>query len=401
MQHNIVPPSGALAVPHVIVTETLAAHANIWPALAQSHRHHVYAFQCRDFLEVWLATIGLARGTRPLFVRVNDGNGDPLFLLPLGLETIGGIRQLGFLDGGVVDYNAPVLFAGAATLDAAAMAQLWRAIVAALPAFDVAIFTKMPATVGAMANPMLHLGARPDRQSAYFLNLINPSVAPQGKGRTGNALFKDSRRRRRRLEEQGQVCFKIAGTDQERTHFLAAMLRQKRRRYLESRGVDGFKRPGYLDYFDAMTERFGATGEVSLGALLFKGEPVAVHWGIVTSNRFYYLMPSFEAGDLAKYSPGSLLLEHLVEWCRDRSMAIFDFGVGDESFKLEVASDTVPLFRAEQSKTLAGRACLSSKTIREQLSDGPLGDRWRTLKRSWGTRLNGSAGGKDTDGEKG
>lgn len=378
----------------------LAAFADVWPALDDAHGHHALAFQCRDVLAVWLDTIGAARRVEPLLVRVDDARGAPVMLLPLALERSGGVRHLVFMDGGVADYNAPVLFPGAAALDAQAMHGLWRRILAALPACDVIAFTKMPGKVGAMDNPLALLGARPDRQSAYLMDLAKPPPATSsGKPFKGISLFRDSDRQRRRLAETGRLAFRIAETAAERARFLAVMQRQKRRRYLETRGIDSFQRPGYLAYYDAMTSRLGPGGQVSLAALYLDETPLAAHWGIVTKRRFYYLMPSYEAGEWSKYSPGSLLMENLVAWCRAQGMESFDLGVGDEPYKLKIAHATVPLLSLTMPQTLAGRAWVATRDLRQRLSDGGLGDRWRALKQRLGRR-SATTGGADT-GSKG
>lgn len=375
----------------VQVSRNLADLASVWPGFAEASGHALLAFQHREVLEVWRDTIGLARQVDPLFVRVDSPHGTPLMLLPLAIERGGGVRQLAFMDGGVADYNAPVLGGAATSIDATAMRQLWHSIVAVVPAFDVVRFTKMPATVAGVPNPLVLLGATPDRHSAYLTDLTaSPSAAPSGKPFKGISMSRDSERQRRRLAEIGKLTFKIAETDGERRQLLDVMMRYKRRRYLETRGVDSFARPGYPAYYQEMTNRLGGSGAVHLSALVLDGTPLAVHWGIATPRRYYYLMPAYAGGEWPKYSPGSLLMEHLIDWCRRQGMTTFDLGVGDEPYKLKIAHETVPLFALSQACTMAGRAYLAAQGLRHRLSEGALGDRWRSLKLKLG---RGGSGG--------
>jgi CelD/BcsL family acetyltransferase involved in cellulose biosynthesis len=70
-------------------------------------------------------------------VSVTEKSGNPVMMIPLGMEKHRGIRFLGFLDGGVADYNAPVLFGAAEKLDHVDIRNLWNAICRAAPPFDV------------------------------------------------------------------------------------------------------------------------------------------------------------------------------------------------------------------------------------------------------------------------
>ena len=78
-------------------------------------------------------------------------------------------------------------------------------------------------------------------------------------------------------------------------------------------------------------------------------------------------------------------------WCRDNGFAAFDLGVGDQGYKLEVGAEAVPLYRREQAETLMGHSYLQAQALRENLSNGPLGDYWRILKREWHQRKNVAA----------
>jgi len=51
---------------------------------------------------------------------------------------------LRFLDGGLSDYNAPVVFPPVRDWDTKTVRSIWNALRKHIPAFDIAILEKMP-----------------------------------------------------------------------------------------------------------------------------------------------------------------------------------------------------------------------------------------------------------------
>jgi CelD/BcsL family acetyltransferase involved in cellulose biosynthesis len=357
-------------------SQDLDAFADIWPRSDDLKGARCHVFQCADILKVWAETIGAARGTDAHFVMVYGEGGEPWFGLPLGIERRYGVRVLTFLDGGVSDYNGPVIFAGAPTDRGFPLPLLIEQLRGILPAFDLVMFDKMPARVLDRVNPLVHASMARHTPSGHVMTL-----AGSWSHYASNKLPRrqDSRRKRRKLEGSGRLAFVVAADPPTRERILAAMIRQKTARYIETRGWDGFDRPGYRDYFRQMTKRLGDA--VHLSALELDGEPIAAHWGLVSGARFYSLMPSFDA-DWNRFSPGRLLTEHLIQWSYEHGFTDFDFGVGDESYKLEFRDAMLPLYRAVVPVTLKGTGWLFALNRRNDLKNSRVW-RWLLARRSF------------------
>ena len=56
-----------------------------WPSLAAGRDLKMYVFQSREFLEIWLNTIGKAGRIKPHLVVIKDGEGRPLLYLPFAI----------------------------------------------------------------------------------------------------------------------------------------------------------------------------------------------------------------------------------------------------------------------------------------------------------------------------
>jgi CelD/BcsL family acetyltransferase involved in cellulose biosynthesis len=349
------------------VATDLADFAELWPRTDHFGSAHSYAFQCADILQVWCDTIGRARGTRALFVAVLDEIGRPMLLLPLGIERHRGIRILGFLDGGVCDYNSPVLFEPTRTWDRHSIERMWEELIRALPRFDIAIFDKMPAAICGVPNPFVSLGT-PFPPSGHFVNITSSWEEYAAKQLP---YKRESGYQRRRLAKFGHVAFTIAETPADRQRILQAMIRQKSRRYIETRGVDGLERPGYRQYYIALTERFTWPGPVLISALEVDGKILATNWGLISNKRFVGIVMSFEAGEWKSFSPGRLLLEDLVQWTFTNGFKVFDFGIGDESYKVAYTDETLELYQANIPVTLVGKVYQGGRNAKA----------WRFLRR--------------------
>jgi CelD/BcsL family acetyltransferase involved in cellulose biosynthesis len=361
----------AASVHHITVTSDLNDLANIWPRTGQMGEAHCHVFQRAELLQVWCDTVGKVRGTLPCFVAVHDTQERPLMLLPLGIERRLGVRILRFLDADVVDYNGPIVFPHTPDWDAAEFHALWQRICAALPAFDVALLQKMPHRVGDLPNPLMRLGALREPVSGHQL-----SRAPTWKEQEARLPHKASTQRKgRQLAKLGAVSFEVAEQPDDGHAFLEAMIEQKARRFAETR-VPGFEVPGKLAFFREATRRLAPLGLIHLSAMKVGDAIVATHWGLLSDDRLYHLMPAYAGGAWTRYSPGRMLNDFLVQWSHERGLMV-DFGIGDESYKLDYCDITVPLHGLAQPRTAAGHAYLQVLQGLERLRGTRV---WQTLR---------------------
>jgi CelD/BcsL family acetyltransferase involved in cellulose biosynthesis len=71
--------------------------------------------------------------------------------------------------------------------------------------------------------------------------------------------------------------------------------------------------------------------------VVWNGRPIAFHFGFNYRGSYLWYKPSF-AIDLARRSPGEVLLRQLLLAALDEGAATFDFGLGDEGFKSRFAT---------------------------------------------------------------
>ena len=338
------------------VADDPAEFAELWPRTDCRRPAHCYIFQCADYLEVWRDTIGKARGTRALFVAVFDDIRRPMLLLPLGIERQRGLRVLRFLDGGVCDYNAPIVFEPTRAWGGDALELLWRKLLPALPPFDIAMFDKMPADICGKPNPFIDLRGAPFAESGHLTRITGSweqYVANQMPYR------RNSGQQRRKLARIGPVMFKVAETSADRQRIVQTMMRQKSRRCIETGEADELALPGYKQYYITMTERFAWPGPLHVAALEVGDKIVSTSWSLIFNRRFLWLVTTFEGNEWKRFSPGRLLLEDLLKWGFTNGINIFDYGIGDESYKLGYSDQKLLLYQAHIPITMLGKVCQS------------------------------------------
>lgn len=364
---SLVPPTGSGATDRlrIDVLTDLNDVREVWPSTCDAKNGLCHVFQCADILDVWLETIGAARGIEPAFVVISDEAGRPVMLLPLGIETRMGTRVLTFLDLHVADYNVPVLFPWTPDWSRRELHSLWDRVLAALPAVDLMQLEKMPAEVGGKPNPLMHLGTRPWPVSCHIANL-GPSWDDFARDR----IRPQSRhvRNYRQLERKAPVTYTLARTEEEARGLFDVLMAQKSRRFADT-NVPGFdKHPGMECFYRKVTERLFRHGTVIVAAVRSGEDIIATQWGLRHGHRYYYLIPGFEAGRWKKYSPGRILNEGTLRWCLDQRLAA-DFGIGDEPYKLEYCEEHVELHEVECALNARAQAHLVGHRVRQRMRE--------------------------------
>lgn len=311
------------------VTSNLGDLADCWPSTAEHGEALCYPFQYADLLDIWCETIGRARKIEPVFVAVRSHNQKPLMLLAFGIERTNGVRVLSFLDGGVSDYNAPVLFPEFKGLPFDP-ADFWQRLQPHLPPYDLALLEKMPAEIDGIANPLAPLATRTRSESCHHVMLSGEWKEFEAKKIPS---LRDSRRRQRNLEKRAAIRFSIADTHQERQRIFDALIRMKRKRFADTAAHDIFGDAGYLQFYADATRKLGPSGAVQVSALYADDRIIAANWGLYSNGRYIDLVPSYEAGEWRPFAPGRLLAEWLLQQHLERGDTVFDYGIGDEPYK--------------------------------------------------------------------
>lgn len=324
----------------------LNAVADIWRAFQQSA--DLTPFQTFAWLAVWQRHLGAPRGVRPAIVVGHGRDGACCFILPLAVERAGAVRCLTFLGSELADYNAPLLAANfAAAVEPGQFAALWQAVMDLIDAdralhFDLVELAKMPELVGAQANPMLELPVALNASGAHRTALGDSWEAYYGK--RSSATRRRDRTKLNRLSACGEIAFiePERAADIEAT--LCCLFEQKAGSFAHMGVRDPFAEPGYRDfYLDLALDP--DLGDLVQVARLDVGEEIAaatfcLRW----HGACYYLLASYQGGELARFGPGAAHLRHLMRVAIERGFTHFDFTIGDEAYKRDWCEEELKLY---------------------------------------------------------
>ncbi|KAB2681954.1 MULTISPECIES: GNAT family N-acetyltransferase [Brucella/Ochrobactrum group] len=347
-----------------------------WPDADDKTGSAFFVFQSKSFIRAWEASYGQKSGTELCLTEVRQSNGTPLLFLPLFIKLTYGTCVLSFIDDGVSDYNGPIIFPAAAQLSQEAAARLFEAVLAAVPPHDVIALCKMPQHVEGIANPLWPLTNLFSEASTHAISLtrrleeIEQSI--QG--------IKTVKKRDRALQKLDGFRFYVPQTEPQRRALLETMLRQKQRRFEETM-VPGFDvHPEKRRFFEEATERLARRDALHFSALAVGETILATMWSVVRNGHYCAMITTFEDGEWSKFSPGKVIILHLLHTLKAEGYQCFDLGYGDEPWKQGLRDRTVPMRDLVRAVTLRGSISLALDRSLERIRATALYQKLRPLK---------------------
>ncbi len=292
-----------------------------------------FAFQTFDFLATWYTEIGCRSSIDVQIVVAWGLDAVPIMILPLGIEKSGFARKLTWLGNDVSDYNAPLLSPSFSRhVSSGQFAAIWPDIVSLLPPHDWVEMLRQPDLVNEQANPLLELPTQLNASGAHMTKLGEDFEAYYQAKRNSKARS-HLRNRRKKLEALGETLFVHPRTKEEVTASIDKLVRLKTAS-LSAMGAPNFlKKPGHEAFYKSLASNQIGEGLVYVSHLQVGGDYVAGVWGLVHKKRFYYLLASYDGPTYGRFKPGVQALVETMRWATDQGIEIFDFTVGDESYK--------------------------------------------------------------------
>lgn len=317
-----------------------------------------YYFQSFLWLSEWYNNIGINAISEPYIILVYHSN-KPVALFPLCVKRIYNFfRAITWMGGKLSDYNAPLY---SKHLSEDERSEITEKVLAGLVKgkdIDLLFFKNVPERLDdGSTNPLINNKLLlPCTHAKDYL--VAPYIALSDWEncyiKVSKRLKNDSARAVRRLSECGPVEFRVTRDADEVKRITGIMIRQKTERFMETGAKNMFEDINYQNFFIGLGQKAYSAGYLHLSWLNLNNKPISVHWGILFNNRFYYLMPSYDSC-YRSFSPGRLLMEHLIHWCCDDGIKYFDFCLGDEKYKNDWTDSRMVLSRYVRPLTLKGR----------------------------------------------
>jgi CelD/BcsL family acetyltransferase involved in cellulose biosynthesis len=229
----------------------------------------------------------------------------------------------------------------------AKFAALWRNVSAFLQRdacfrHDVVDFRRMPATIGAWSNPFAQLCVLPHPSSAHLATL-DADWGTLYRARRSAHARKQDRVKGKRLAEVGELWVASAREQSEIAAILQTLFAQKARTFRRKGIANTFEQPGHLAFLLDLATAPQTRDHVHVSALMAGDTPVAASLGFECADGYSLFLLSFDEA-FARFSPGVIHVNALIERACINGFREFDFLVGEQRMKSGWCDVEIPLY---------------------------------------------------------
>jgi CelD/BcsL family acetyltransferase involved in cellulose biosynthesis len=309
-------------------------------------------YQSFEFLSAWSETLGKTQGLEPMIVLARDAERRALALLPFGVKARGPLRIATFLGGRESNFNLGLFRRGAEPDRDTALRLLKQAARAIPTPPDLYDLRNQPSDFEGAANPLLLDSSQPSPSSAYGATLTSDASALDLR------LSKDARKKLRkkeaRLAELGEIRYEHQASGAGAIAIIEALIAQKSERLAAANIGSNLRDEPFRAFLTLLATQEGE-GALELHALTLSGKIIATYAGLAHDGRFSAMLNSFDMSDeIARCSPGDLLLHALLRNLVSRGFARFDLGIGEARYKNTVCTEKIELFDTIVPVTVKG-----------------------------------------------
>lgn len=312
-------------------------------------------YQTWRWISAWNLEVEEANGREP-FVIVIEGSDGGKVLLPLTIRKIGPARTAVIVGDDHANFKFPILVPPATQWPAQ---DLDRALRAALRKADVGLLmlANMPLEWQGVRNPL-----------APYLTNLGPTLGFKTEGPSDfpaylELSFSHSHRKKYRQKERALVRiaplrFVRASSADEASEILETFFRLKAERFAELDVPDVFRDDHIKSFMrrSAIGNIEGGSPALVLYALYSGDRIIAIYGGCEHGSRFSGCVNAIALDEATRrYSPGDILLLHVIEDCSKRQLRTFDLGLGEASYKTQFCPDPQEVYDGVLSTTTTGR----------------------------------------------
>ena len=336
------------------IFDDLAEVEPLWRALEAEGAGSPY--QRFDWVRAYVEAFAAHEPFEPRVALLRDVADRAVMLLPLAVRQRYGCRIASMVGGKHANYHVPILGPHAPALSADAVTDLLITIGRQL-GIDVWELMNLPRVWQGRPNPLVLPSAGPNPSNAYGLTL-GSSAEDTLKRVLGKDARKRMRQKERYLAALGPVTYRLARNPAEVDRILDAYFTQKTARFralglpvdTESAPMRAFIRQSCLTGLET------GCPAIEMHALEV-GDRIVATFGIAVDRmRGSGMFTSFDGvAEVARCSPGDLLLARIIVAQCERGRAGFDLGVGEARYKSTFCSEIDDLFTLVLPVTMQGR----------------------------------------------
>jgi CelD/BcsL family acetyltransferase involved in cellulose biosynthesis len=273
----------------------------------------------------------------PVIILGTDGDNRPLFLLPLFRQRIGPFNIL-LRPGRTHSAYSSGLFSPPCRqmITFHNAGQFWKMVFSAVPWADVIAIDGVREAEFAQFNPLRFLPRMTSGNPSYEV-LVPDDWESFYKSKMNRKARSNARRCEKRLSERGELRFATGETKDERLALLRTLLAQKADQFRLSGIINPYEMENITSFYERLVQSQDGADSQSLiiSAIFLDDRPLAVILGMIKGSGFHGLIMSMVTGELARFSPGRILLLRTMQHLCETGIRKIDFGVGEANYKKE------------------------------------------------------------------
>lgn len=317
---------------------------NDWKnALEKSECHY---FQDINFIIKYLTYNQLSKSNEINIILVKSTlNNELLYIFPFEVFNFVGFKILRWLGTRDFDYCGPIKINSNNNIN---FFELWKNLLKFIKGYDLVLLLKQPEKINNYINPFVkYLPTK--LYSKYFLVNLNFDFEKYLESIENKKFINEFLRLKNKLTTNHSVEIKVENNDN--YTFLPNKIIKEKIKYLKNNRIKTNLNNSLCSFYDDL---FLNNKNIFIASIFIDKKLVSACINFVYKNKFYYYMPIIFNKEFNKYSPGKLLIHHLIFWSFQNKLQFFDFGLGEENYKKYWSNEILGLFRYMEYKTIKG-----------------------------------------------
>jgi len=353
--------SGSSRIAAVDILTDIDQAEPAWRSLELQHQLST-PYQRFDFLRPWQRFVGTSEELQPLVVVAYDRDRVPLLLLPLVLRQAWGIRVVHFMGGKHTTFNMALWNRDFAAVACRADLDILFAAIRERSDADVLAFSQQPLAWQDLPNPLALLRRQTSANDCPMMVIV-PGASPAA--RVSNSMRQRLKAKERKLKALPGYRYHVATSDTEIKRLLDAFFRIKPQRMAEQNLPNVFAEPGVEDFIRAacMARLTDGSRAIEIHALECDSEVIAVFAGVADGYRFSMMFNTYTVSASSRFSPGLILIRHIVDHYAEHGYRSLDLGVGSDGYKRLFCKADEPIFDCFVALSPRGSAAAAAMSL--------------------------------------
>lgn len=291
-------------------------------------------FQSYRWMQTWQAAAGGRHAVSPLIVLGYRREG-LAFILPFAVEPWRGARRLVWLGHALAGYSGPLVDPDTlARLPEDFAAAMIRRVRHLVPGIDYVYLARQPERLCGLPNPFARFRAVPFVERAPFA-VLGEDWERFSRAHHSARTLRRLGEKERKLARLGEVAVETISSPVERRQQMTRLVAWKLAQFTsrdERKVLDVPAARSFLREFARVT---ADDPRYRLYALKSGDRAVALAFCLVGHGRLIRYLWASDETEMARFSPGHLLLVHIFKQAIAEGLALFDLGNGGESYEAD------------------------------------------------------------------